>query len=57
MTRYEQLRRYLEDITASVSEGVFLLENESARRTLLAIVRDLQTLDDLLEIWHPLNEP
>lgn len=54
MTKYEQLRRFLEDLRASVCEAVLLMEEDRATRLLSVITDDLVTLERLLEEWKPL---
>ena len=55
MTQYEQLRRFLEDMIDSLLDAQQLVEEDStrARRLLLAIDRDLRTLEALLEALRP----
>ncbi len=56
MIQYEQLRRFLQDIHYSILEATLYANDDPQRtlRTLRAIVKDLDTLDKLLEEFKPL---
>ena len=56
MTAYEQLRRYLEDVTVAIQEAIPLVDEDPKKTPVVlgAIIRDLWKLDQMLESWHPL---
>ncbi len=56
MTEYEVIRVFLNEMTQSVNEAIWLMTDDvkRAQRTLRAIRNDLRTLEDLLQEWEPL---
>lgn len=57
MTRYGQIRHFIMSMKEAIGEGVGLMTDdpERSRRTLRAIIVDLETLEDLLQYWRPLE--
>ena len=57
MTRYGQIRHFIMSMKEGVDEGIGLMNEdpERSRRTLRAIIADLEMLEDLLNYWDAMD--